>query len=101
VPQSLRLRELTAEEERAISRLARSRTAPVRVVERARIVDLTAPGWRAGHRPPSSGGMNIPDGPSSHRDGCRYLTWASSASNCCSRNSSMSSSTSSGICSSR
>jgi transposase len=46
VPQLLRLRELTAEEERAISRLARSRTAPVRVVERARIVDLAAHGWR-------------------------------------------------------
>ena len=47
MPQLLRLRELTAEEERAISRLARSRTAPVRVVERARIVDLAAHGWRA------------------------------------------------------
>ena len=47
MPQLLRLRELTAEEERAIGRLARSRTAPVRVVERARIVDLAAHGWRA------------------------------------------------------
>jgi transposase len=42
----LRLREVTAEEERAIGRLARSRTAPVRMVERARIVDLAAHGWR-------------------------------------------------------
>jgi transposase len=47
VPQLLRLRELTAEEQRVIGRLARSRTAPVRVVERARIVDLAAHGWRA------------------------------------------------------
>jgi transposase len=47
VPQVLRLRALTAEEEQAIGRLARSRTAPVRVVERARIVDLAAHGWRA------------------------------------------------------
>ncbi len=47
MPQLLRLRELTAEEERAIGRLARSRTAPVRLVERARIVDLAAHGWRA------------------------------------------------------
>ena len=47
MPQLLRLRELTAEEERAIGRLAHSRTAPVRVVERARIVDLAAHGWRA------------------------------------------------------
>jgi transposase len=47
VPQLLRLRELTAEEEQAIGRLVRSRTAPVRVVERARIVDLAAHGWRA------------------------------------------------------
>lgn len=47
MPQSLRLRELTAEEEQAIGRLARSRTAPGRVVERARIVDPAARGWRA------------------------------------------------------
>jgi transposase len=47
VPQVLRLRELTAEEGQAIGRLARSRTAPVRVVERARIVDLATRGWRA------------------------------------------------------
>ena len=46
MPQLLRLRELTAEEERAIGRFARSRTAPMRVVERARIVDLAAHGWR-------------------------------------------------------
>ena len=47
MPQVLRLRELTAEEAQAIGRLARARTAPVRVVERARIVDLAAQGWRA------------------------------------------------------
>jgi transposase len=47
VPQLLRLRALTAEEAQAIGRLARSRTAPVRVVERARIVDLAARGCRA------------------------------------------------------
>jgi transposase len=47
VPQVLRLRELTAEEEQEVGRLARSRTAPVRVVERARIVALAAQGWRA------------------------------------------------------
>src|SRR4051812_48807278 len=47
VPQVLRLRELTAEEDRAIGRFARSRTAPVRVVERARIVDLATHGWHA------------------------------------------------------
>lgn len=47
MPQLLRLRELTAEEEQEIGRLARSRTAPVRVVERARIVDLAARGCRA------------------------------------------------------
>ena len=50
MPQLLRLRELTAEEERVIGRLAHSRTAPARVVERARIVDLAAHGWCAtGH----------------------------------------------------
>ena len=47
MPQLLRLRALTAEEEREVGRLVRSRTAPVRVVERARIVDLAAHGWRA------------------------------------------------------
>jgi transposase len=47
VPQLLRLRELTAEEEQEVGRLARSRTAPARLVERARIIDLAARGWRA------------------------------------------------------
>ena len=47
MPQLLSLRELTAEEERAISRLARSASAPAGVVERARILDLAAHGWRA------------------------------------------------------
>ena len=47
MPQLLRLRELTAEEDQTIGRLARSRTAPARVVERARIINLAAHGWRA------------------------------------------------------
>ena len=47
MPQLLRLRELTAAEEQTIGRLARSRTAPARVVERARIVNLATHGWRA------------------------------------------------------
>jgi transposase len=47
VPQVLRVRALTDEETQEVGRLARSRTAPVRVVERARIVDLAARGWRA------------------------------------------------------
>jgi transposase len=38
VPRFLTLRPLTAEEARAIERLAQSRTAPARAVERARIV---------------------------------------------------------------
>src|SRR5215217_300196 len=46
VPQLVRRREVPTEEERAFGRLARSRTAPGRVVERARIVDLAAHGWR-------------------------------------------------------
>ena len=51
MPQVLRVRELTAAEEQEISRLVRARTAPVRLVERARIIDLAAQGWRApGHR---------------------------------------------------
>lgn len=47
MPQLLRLRELTTEETQEVGRLARSRTAPARLVERARIVDLAARGWRA------------------------------------------------------
>jgi transposase len=39
---ALRLRELTAEERSAVDRLAHSRTAPARRVERARII------WSAG-----------------------------------------------------
>jgi transposase len=46
VPKLLRLRDLTAEEEQEIGTLARSRTAPVRVVERARIVALAHQGRR-------------------------------------------------------
>lgn len=47
MPQVLRLRELTAEEDQEVARLARARTAPARLVERARIIDLAARGWRA------------------------------------------------------
>ena len=57
MPKVLRLRALTAEEERAIGRLARSRTAPVRVVERARIVDLAAHGWRGAGASRRAGGV--------------------------------------------
>src|SRR3954468_4447373 len=46
VPKLLRLRRLSAEEEQEIARLARSRTAPARLVERARIIGLAAQGCR-------------------------------------------------------
>src|SRR5438094_2398438 len=42
----LRVRELTAEEADEIEKLARSRTAPARLVERARIVRLARQGRR-------------------------------------------------------
>ncbi len=44
MPTLLRLRDLTEEEEQEIGCLARSRTAPVRLVERARIVLASADG---------------------------------------------------------
>jgi transposase len=47
VPKLLRLRHLSGKEEREIARLARSRTAPVRLVERARIIALAQQGVRA------------------------------------------------------
>jgi transposase len=46
VPKRLRLRPLTGEEEVALDRLARARTAPARAVERARIAWLAHRGWR-------------------------------------------------------
>ena len=46
MPKRPRLRPLTAEEEPAIDRLARSRAAPARAVERARMVDLARRGER-------------------------------------------------------
>jgi transposase len=46
VPKLLRVRDLTAEEEQEIGGLARSRTAPVRLVERARMVGLARQGRR-------------------------------------------------------
>ena len=47
MPKLLRLRRLSAEEQQEITRLARSRTAPVRLVERARIIELARQGMRA------------------------------------------------------
>jgi transposase len=47
VPKLLRLRGLSAEEEQEIARLAHSRIAPVRLVERARIIELARQGMRA------------------------------------------------------
>jgi transposase len=46
VPKLLRLRVLSEEEAEAITRLARSRTAPVRLVERARIIERARQGLR-------------------------------------------------------
>ncbi len=46
MPKLLRLRPLSAEEEREVARLARSRIAPARLVERARIVGLAQDGRR-------------------------------------------------------
>jgi transposase len=46
VPKLRTLRPLTGEEAAAVGRLARSRAAPARAVERARIVDLARRGWR-------------------------------------------------------
>jgi transposase len=40
------VRTLTDEEQETITRLARSRTAPARQVERARIIALASQGWR-------------------------------------------------------
>jgi transposase len=46
VPKSLCLRRLSAEEEQEIARLMRSRTAPARLVERARIIGRAQQGVR-------------------------------------------------------
>ena len=46
MPKLLAVRALTAEEVEAVKRLAQSRTAAARLVERARIVWLSAQGWR-------------------------------------------------------
>jgi hypothetical protein len=40
----LHLREVTSEERQAVKRLARSRTAPARAVERARVVEAALDG---------------------------------------------------------
>jgi transposase len=46
VPKLLRVRRLSTAEEQEIGRLVRSRTAPVRLVERARMIDLARQGQR-------------------------------------------------------
>ena len=46
MPKLLAVRELTGEEARAVKRLAHSRTAAARLVERARMVWLSSEGWR-------------------------------------------------------
>ena len=46
MPKLLQVRRLPPEEEQEIGRLVRSRTAPVRLVERARIIDLARQGQR-------------------------------------------------------
>ena len=46
MPKLLAVRELTAEEAGAVKRLAHSRTAAARLVERARIVWRSSLGWR-------------------------------------------------------
>ena len=46
MPKLLAVRELTAEEAQAVKRLAHSRTAAARLVERARVVWLSSQGWR-------------------------------------------------------
>jgi transposase len=46
VPKVLRLRSLSTEEEQAIARLTHARTAPVRLVERARIIGLAQQEYR-------------------------------------------------------
>lgn len=46
MPKLLAVRELTNEEAEAVKRLAHSRTAAARLVERARVVWLSAQGWR-------------------------------------------------------
>jgi transposase len=46
MPTLVRLRHLTVEEDQEVTRLTRSRTAPVRLVERARIVALAQQGRR-------------------------------------------------------
>jgi hypothetical protein len=53
---AIKLRKLTAEEQTAIAKLARSRTAPAREVERARIILLAS----AGKRVPAIAPAHIP-----------------------------------------
>jgi hypothetical protein len=53
---SLKLREMTSDERAAIKRLARSRTASAREVERARIVEMACHGERV---PPIAARLEI------------------------------------------
>lgn len=46
MPKLLTVRELTDEEAQAVKRLAHSRTAAARLVERARVIWLSSQGWR-------------------------------------------------------
>src|SRR4051812_15247878 len=46
MPKLLAVRALTEEEEQAVKRLAHSRTAAARLVERARLVWFSSQGWR-------------------------------------------------------
>ena len=45
------VRDLTEEERQQVKRLAHSRTAPARAVERARVVQAALAGEQAHHRP--------------------------------------------------
>jgi len=48
MPAKVTLRELTPEERQAVDELARARTAPARLVDRARIIQAAAAGQSAG-----------------------------------------------------
>src|SRR5262245_40521138 len=62
MPAKVRLRELTAEERRAVARLARSRTDEARLVQRARVIERLAEGERPGRAAAAVGlSRNQPD----------------------------------------
>ena len=58
MPKLLRLRHLSGKEEQEIARLTRSRTAPVRLVERARIIALAQQGV---HAPAIAAALRVSD----------------------------------------